>query len=617
MNIKNQIIDLIDDINVTEADVRYDTMCKMYESYDKASMILEYYDGDNIDAFNIFNDTDNFYQESSISDKMKDSGKKYGTLMKILTFIPRLIKALFQTISEKLKKTKPAKELQNASKETKKALADAFDKKKDKKKRVGIISALLITGGVAVATGTIHLAAHKQLVNFTYKAERKSLDNIRNNPILTKESMAKINPIGNEIEKNLNIIGSDDKKYTRKDKRNALKNNEKLFEEIAAICNKDPNLKNNRKNGDIKSDPVVDAKVASNNAKVADVGMEVVEKQEEVKSNPNLGHEEKKEKLKQDLADAEKQKAELEKDFKENMQKLKEQGVSDNILNAAGNMYKNSMNMVEKLFNYDDIVKNVNGDNHDVVSEQGQSSIDKKAEKIVDDIDRKLDEINKKYKVLVNKLYSHDSMPLPPDEKQSVGVKLTDKEDDIEYFYDSSSVGGIARDLVCKSLDAYDSLVLCISNIKTDDEGKLINDLDEIVNKVRKDFNTDKNKTYSFRKNGQRFLTKSNTDKKADLIEEFINDIHIDIEKFNKRSDKDKELIMTTPSVQEAIKYLNSETKFYRDVFYDVLSLYVEMTKLIDNTCHNLKVKASDGYKFDKSVERLSNINFPKNVSSS
>ena len=84
MNIKNQIIDAIDDINCITAECEYDTMCKMYESYDKASMIIEYYDGDNIDAFNIFNDTDNFYQESSISDKMKDSGKKYGTLMKML-----------------------------------------------------------------------------------------------------------------------------------------------------------------------------------------------------------------------------------------------------------------------------------------------------------------------------------------------------------------------------------------------------------------------------------------------------------------------------------------------------------------------------------------------------
>ena len=149
MNIKNQIIDAIDDINCITAECEYDTMCKMYESYDKASMIIEYYDGDNIDAFNIFNDTDNFYQESSISDKMKDSGKKYGTLMKILTFIPRLIKALIQTISEKLKKTKPAKELQNASKETKKALADAFDKKKDKRKRVAIVTSLILGAGAA------------------------------------------------------------------------------------------------------------------------------------------------------------------------------------------------------------------------------------------------------------------------------------------------------------------------------------------------------------------------------------------------------------------------------------------------------------------------------------
>ena len=197
MNIKNQIIDLIDDINVTESDVRYDTMCKMYESYDKASMIIEYYDGDNIDAFNIFNDTDNFYQESSISDKMKDSGKKYGTLMKILTFIPRLIKALIQTISEKLKKTKPAKELQNASKETKKALADAFDKKKDKKKRVAIVTSLILGAGAAgIAT---KVGVDKSSTN---TKQNKPKGTPTSNPEVEKKS----EKIVDEIDKTIDIL---------------------------------------------------------------------------------------------------------------------------------------------------------------------------------------------------------------------------------------------------------------------------------------------------------------------------------------------------------------------------------------------------------------------------
>ena len=134
MNIKNQILDAIDDINLITSECEYNTICEMYNSYDKASLILEYYEGDNVDAFNVFDDTDNFYQESSVSDKMKASGKKYNTFMKIITFIPRLIKALFETISEKLKKTKPSKELQKAPKEVKEKLTTVFDKKKDKKK---------------------------------------------------------------------------------------------------------------------------------------------------------------------------------------------------------------------------------------------------------------------------------------------------------------------------------------------------------------------------------------------------------------------------------------------------------------------------------------------------
>lgn len=160
MNIKNQIIDAIDDINLITSECEYNTICEMYNSYDKASLILEYYEGEDVDAFNVFDDTHSFYQESSVSDKMKKSGAKYNTLMKILTFIPRLIKALFQTISEKLKKTKPSKELQQSPKETKEAFVEIFDKKKDKKKRkAAILTILGVTGAVGGAVaGVRHIA---------------------------------------------------------------------------------------------------------------------------------------------------------------------------------------------------------------------------------------------------------------------------------------------------------------------------------------------------------------------------------------------------------------------------------------------------------------------------
>ena len=160
MNIKSQILDAIDDINLITSECEYNTICEMYNSYDKAAMILEYYEGEDVSSFNVFDDTHSFYQESSVSDKMKKSGAKYNTLMKILTFIPRLIKALFETISEKLKKTKPSKELQQSPKETKEAFVEIFDKKKDKKKRIAAILKVLGVAGVVggAVAGVRHIS---------------------------------------------------------------------------------------------------------------------------------------------------------------------------------------------------------------------------------------------------------------------------------------------------------------------------------------------------------------------------------------------------------------------------------------------------------------------------
>ena len=61
-----------------------------------------------------------------------------------------------------------------------------------------------------------------------------------------------------------------------------------------------------------------------------------------------------------------------------------------------------------------------------------------------------------------------------------------------------------------------------------------------------------------------------------------------------------------TQTVQNAIKALNNESKFYRDIFYEFLSLCGEMTKLIDDTYSSLKVKVSDEYKFNEDAERVS-----------
>ena len=98
-------------------------------------------------------------------------------------------------------------------------------------------------------------------------------------------------------------------------------------------------------------------------------------------------------------------------------------------------------------------------------------------------------------------------------------------------------------------------------------------------------------------------------------LEEVVKDNEKIADEFNKRSDKDKELLIGKPSVQNAIKTLNDESKFYRDIFYEFLSLFHEVTKLIDNTYNNLTYNISDRYKFNEKAEKVSKINTDIHIS--
>ena len=401
MNIKNQILDAIDDINLITSECEYNTICEMYNSYDKASMILEYYEGDNVDAFNVFDDVDNFYQESSVSDKMKKSGAKYNTFMKIITFIPRLVKALLQTISEKFKKIKPSKELQKAPKEVKEKLTTVFDKKKDKKKRIATVASLILgAGAVGVAT--------------------------------------------------------------------------------------------------------------------------------------KVG--------------------------------------------------------VDNLSDVDDV--------------------EKKAEKIVNIVDNNLDDINKRYKNLVNKLYSHDSMPLPPEDKQSVGVKFDGK---YIRLCDNSEVGRISDECLRAALYGINNILRALAGYHPGllIEGQEIDHSIKEVNKSLERFNNRVKEEYNRcnKYDDSNIYYVQDYDYITDLEDIVKNNWGGCIDKFNKRSDEDKELLMTQ-TTQNFIKTLNDEVNFYQGIFYDFLSLYCEFTKLIDDVYRRLrvksKVKVSDKYKFDEHAERLS-----------
>ena len=408
MNIKNQILDAIDDINLITSECEYNTICEMYNSYDKASMILEYYEGEDVSSFGVF-------QESSVSDKMKKSGAKYNTLMKILTFIPRLIKALFQTISEKLKKTKPSKELQKAPKEVKEKLTAVFDKKKDKKKRIATVASLILgTGVVGVATG---VGVHK----------------------LRKHSV------------NVELVEEDD-------------DQEQISEEV-----------------------------------------------------------------------------------------------------------------------------------------------EERAEQIVDNIDSNIDDINKRYKALVNKLYNHDSVQLPLENSQSVDVKFNDEKDDIDFLYDTSKVGHISYVNLRLSLFAAQAIMKTLNlYAATSDDEKSINKINELVDERLEKFKTEKKR--NFQGNARAYLDKGDVSGFIGNIETLIKDNNAYVDEFSSKSEEEKKRCMTQ-TVQNAIKILNDESKFYHDIFYEFLSLYGEMVKLIDNTYSSLKVKVSDEYKFDENAEKLSKIN--------
>ena len=546
MNIKSQILDAIDDINIITAECEYNTICEMYNSYDKASMILEYYEGDNVDAFNVFDDTDNFYQESGVSDKMKKSGAKYNTFMKIITFIPRLIKALFETISEKLKKTKPSKELQQAPKEVKEKLTTAFDKKKDKKKRIATVASLILgAGAVGVATKVgVHKLRERSFNNGIDRIEdackqlsKEYKDTIGIDMVYLDDIVDYLGEAENKIKKIYSlcdIIDDDTRKF---------KERKRAIQEVIALLN------------ELKKDVM----------KIEHAPKD--KKEKVVKEINNLGN-----KL-TELSDA-----------------SDEDALNEAINSSVTDTSSTSMS------------KNNREETQEPTHEKVKEKVEKIAENIVDKVDAVLEDINKRYKALVNKLYSHDAMQLPSEEYQSVDVKFNDKKDGVACIVDKSAVGSISCVCMHKSLFYIYQLFFTLTRTYGDD----VNKIDKEINELFEKFKNDKKGSYHYNKFA---YYSGNVDYDINAIEKDTKDIQRSVNKFNQRSDKDKELLMAKQSVQNAIKTLNDEVKFYRDIFYEFLSLSYEFTKLIDDTYSSLSVKASDQYKFDENAERFSKIN--------
>lgn len=87
MNLIN-MIDKIEDECLTQESFVLSRVCDVYL---KASTLLESYEGDDLSSFEIF-------QEQSIREDMKEQSKGMGIIMKFLTLIPRLVKAIINKI---------------------------------------------------------------------------------------------------------------------------------------------------------------------------------------------------------------------------------------------------------------------------------------------------------------------------------------------------------------------------------------------------------------------------------------------------------------------------------------------------------------------------------------
>ena len=93
MNNINDVIRSIDNINQITNESDLGVLNALYDSYEKSSIILENYEGDDLSSFSIF-------QEGEILDKVRKEGKDDSAFMRIILFIPRIIRAMVKSIGK-------------------------------------------------------------------------------------------------------------------------------------------------------------------------------------------------------------------------------------------------------------------------------------------------------------------------------------------------------------------------------------------------------------------------------------------------------------------------------------------------------------------------------------
>lgn len=92
----NNVIGSIDDIDHVTNESDLNVLTALTDSYEKASVILENYEGDDLSSFSIF-------QEGTVLDEVRKQGKDDPAIVRILLFIPRLIKTMIASIGKSVK----------------------------------------------------------------------------------------------------------------------------------------------------------------------------------------------------------------------------------------------------------------------------------------------------------------------------------------------------------------------------------------------------------------------------------------------------------------------------------------------------------------------------------
>lgn len=235
---KNEILNSLDVIqetcNETEVAVAEAIVQECYKAMD----ILGYSDTD-VDQFNII-------QEGKIMDDVKKQGEGQSKVMRILSFIPRLIAALFKAITGKLQTAaKSAKNVIENTKGKDKGKMETFInglKKGDKKAVKTALIGLGVAGGVAGGVGAGIVIKKKSVPNTLIGAIKEGLS--KENGKSFEEFYKSLHEImtDEEIEEFIDFLGRIDydklsKKYPKK-----------VLDEIREYKNELEELLANRKN---------------------------------------------------------------------------------------------------------------------------------------------------------------------------------------------------------------------------------------------------------------------------------------------------------------------------------------------------------------------------------